>query len=202
MIGLTHEKLLECWFVAYEFFLEHFPDVEIAQCMFLENAKLGVTYYEVKSAHNRWTINTRRTAVWHADVQAWVRYSVTLDQEELLAEDYRQRLRLRTWYEQAEYAADMWQRFSPFNYRDPRGSGRTTRGLLRAIAGCTVKSIQTLVIDCGPENNRSHCIDMARQLVGRLGLMIMVVPDAKRRQSRDWITYRDHYNPAASHPPF
>lgn len=112
-----------------------------------------------------------------------------------LAELYREQLGLRTWEEQAAIAEDLRQKIIATS--DPtvergRRSGRTTRGLLYAIAKSVLTDRRVLFIRADRMVVADHAAAAARELIGKLGLELRV----KALYSKTHIhgnIYYDHY---------
>lgn len=114
-----------------------------------------------------------------------------------LAESYRRRLGLRTWWAQRDRAE------REANYHGAyvaRRSGRTTRALLATLAHCALTHRRHLLICGGGSQSTSHCLAEARRFVERLDLDVDPRPhDIRRDPLRDLrdppqcATYVDHY---------
>lgn len=110
---------------------------------------------------------------------------------ERIAESYRVKLGMRTWDEQSAYAISR----GAFG---GRRSGRTARGLLRALALCQIEGARTLTVEASPAANRDYCIRMARDMIDRLGMgLVTVLPDRMGvGLGRGLcVSYVDHHNP-------
>lgn len=89
-------------------------------------------------------------------------------------EQMRVQLGLKPWDEHARDAAEMVRKVGS---DVGRRSGRTMRGILRAIAQCKRDGARLLTIDAEPWANLDYCVHMARDVVARLGMDITVKPD-------------------------
>jgi hypothetical protein len=111
-----------------------------------------------------------------------------------LAEEYRKKLGLRTWEEHAQWAKERAESkkptLSPEAYKAYLGrqTGRTTRGLLYAIARAIFLEVPDLIVEGHNENHEEVLVHMARGLVSQLRLNLRVVP---YRRSRT-VHYKDH----------
>lgn len=112
-----------------------------------------------------------------------------------LAELYREQLGLRTWEEQAAIAEDLRQKIvvtSDPTVERGRGSGRTTRGLLLAIAKSVLTDRRVLFIRADGERLTDHTVAMARELIEKLGIELRVKALYSKTPMHGNI-YDDHY---------
>lgn len=109
-----------------------------------------------------------------------------------IVERYRVKLGLQPWEEWAERVAKEVARFGikPTGRR----SGRTTFGILKAIALCEQREATVLAIDAQPLTNRNYCIELARRSIAILGLRIRVTEDYPGCSRGDLsVLYTDHH---------
>lgn len=113
-----------------------------------------------------------------------------------LVEDYRVRLGFRPWDEYASFARDVVRahsRATGIPYDSNRRSGRTTLGLLRAIARCVLSGERELLI-VGPDRAvTEHSVHRARDLLAGLGISGITVRSVGSRPRQGRVNYRDHY---------
>lgn len=122
---------------------------------------------------------------------AYRRGEQSQDGQDIESEVERMRLllKLRSWDDQVEWSLQHGGDGS-------RRSGRTCRGLLRAIATARRDGANLIAIDAEPAANRSYCIRMARDLLHGLGIThIDVKPDRMGvRPHGGWfVLYTDHH---------
>lgn len=86
------------------------------------------------------------------------------DQEiERWVERFRVRLELLPWGDQAKWAANLVERHGLIP--NGRRSGRTTRGLLTAIARAHLDGASTIAINASPSANMDECVRIAKNLI-------------------------------------
>lgn len=112
--------------------------------------------------------------------------------EAVLVERYRVKLGLQPWEEWADRTA----RTAATQGSLPKGrrSGRTTLGILRAIAMCERLGAAALAISAEPLANRKECLRIARNSVAALELSIRVTEDYPGCSRGDLsVLYTDHH---------
>lgn len=113
---------------------------------------------------------------------------------EKLAEEYRKKLGLRTWEEQAAWAEkkreEQRDKMSEAAYEAYKGrqTGRTTRRLLHAIARCAIVGSDTLIVEGYSDTQERAIVSVAERLISQLGLKLTVVRYRLSRTSH----YVDH----------
>lgn len=112
-----------------------------------------------------------------------------------LAEQYRVQLGLRTWEDQAAWAEGLRQSLKrevtpeTFEAYVGRQSGRTTKGLLHALAKTVLRSRDMLLVVEGQTEFRERAlVENARMLVDKLGLDVTV----RGSRSSCMAYYTDH----------
>lgn len=122
---------------------------------------------------------------------------------DLLADDYRVRLGLLPWRvhkAKAQQQHRAWHdlRYGPsVRFDASRRIGRTTAGLLHAIARCEVEGVFRLMI-VGGKTMRDHCTDLAGNMRDRLGFESLVIKAVSDRSPHllfgagPHVAYRDH----------
>lgn len=114
-----------------------------------------------------------------------------------LAEQYRIKLGLRTWEEQEQWANEKRESLSgtlssaSYERYKGRQSGRTTRGLLLAIARAVRLETGDLIVEGISDNHEGVLIDLARDLVSKLRLDLRVIGYRRSKTAH----YVDHLVP-------
>ncbi len=113
---------------------------------------------------------------------------MTVDEK---AEQLRALLGLNTWEEHARYAAERCRLVGLHGVPVDAGrrSGRTTRGLLHAIARCVLEGETTLHVCTSRAANDHYVVTLAKDMIAKLGLPLKVKLSAHKSRS----TYVDHY---------
>lgn len=114
------------------------------------------------------------------------------EDESVLIESYRVKLGLQPWEEWADRMAKAVELLGIKS--TGRRSGRTTFGILRAIAMCEQREATVLAISAEPLANRKECVQIAKNAIAALGLSIRVTEDYPGCSRGDLsVLYTDHH---------
>lgn len=86
-----------------------------------------------------------------------------------------------------------WDKFAARSPAPPRRTGRTALGLLTSIARCERSGRGMLVVQGGNLSNESYCVAMAREMIDKLHLGVIVHPvSARRHRGMGYVVCVDH----------